>query len=143
MKTSLFEIDLPNQNWQHECIEGIHDFYNLQEIEGVLQISSYFSATNRFDVEKDFIQEKKRRPSSKIITLASYKAIHYGENLADDLLRYSWITGFENTKLFITFTINSNQEVVVIDKNYVTIMNLLASLKINLSNPTNSKNASN
>lgn len=128
---NLFKLLLP-ESWEHDYSNNVYSFYCKDELQGVLQISAFYSNNvSEFDSCHELSKEKAKYPTAEIIRLSTLKAVHYAlENQEEKLLYYYWITGEAQTKVFCTLIVNAQQESFKLDKTYQTVLKILETIKI-------------
>lgn len=128
---TFFDIVLPQKEWQYNKTEGIYNFFNYEKMQGILQISIYVSEKFFFDIDKELEKTKIKYSNASIINMSNYKSIHYGIYLEDnEMLRYDWILGEKNIKIYATLLLNDNQEETVKDNNYAEVLSILNTIKL-------------
>lgn len=131
---NLFQITLPD-NWEHNYEDNIYSFFCQNELDGVLQISAYYSEeTPDFDSQHELSKEKPKYPSAEVINLSTLSAVHYAlEDQHEKLIYYYWITGSAKTKVLCSLIVKSQQEPFKLDEAYQIAFGILNTLKINSS----------
>ena len=126
---NLFEFELP-EGWEYLIEDEIYSLFNESTVQGVLQISAYFSKENLFNVSQEFVKMKKERKDAIIVYLGKNVAIHYALLLVEDnLIRYDWIIASSQRRIFCTFLVNSSQKVDELDSNYNQVVEILSTIK--------------
>ena len=124
--TGLFTLELPN-NWFFEFEDDVYSIY-CDGFQGVIQLSAYFSESANFNIDEILISEKKRFPEMEKSKLNIYDSVLSIQKTDDNLIQYSWITGINGIRIFVTLVTdyeNNSEEQLKRVKIAVNILNTI------------------
>ncbi len=133
VETTSYSLDFPD-HWKTKrnlfADATIAEFFNLNEVAGIIQVSSYSHADPAYvvNLEEELIKNKEY-DKAQIYKIGDNQAVVYLENTGQ-AVRYSFVFGKGNRKLYITFTTNNNFPQEKIDKDWNAVIGILSTLKI-------------
>jgi hypothetical protein len=123
-----------NEKWTTKRFlfrEKLIEFYNFNEINGLIQISAYRDSQHQFDIIRELELIQKINDKAKIIDVSIYKAIAYADYyVTSQTIQYMFVIGEQNNKLIISLTLSANNEKAVLEKYYYKFKEIVSSITI-------------